>query len=264
MNRLDKEMVERKIVPTRTKAQELIDAQCVAVNGKIQTKSSLNVKRDDVIELKDNNILKYVSRGGLKLEKASTCFNVDVGEKICVDIGSSTGGFTDCCLQHGAKKVIAIDVGTNVMHESLRTDSRVELHENTNVVDVPNEKFQQADLVVVDVSFVSLERIVEKVASTGVFIDMICLIKPQFECGKQIAKKYNGIIKSKTVHKDVLNKVVAFFNKNGFYLKKLDISPIKGGDGNSEYISLFTNKVNSNIKVKFDNFVNEAFNKKYE
>ena len=260
MNRLDKDMVERKIVPTRTKAQELIDAQCVAVNGKIQTKSSLNVKRDDVIELKDNNILKYVSRGGLKLEKAFTCFNVDVGEKICVDIGSSTGGFTDCCLQHGAKKVIAIDVGTDVMHETLRTDSRVELHENTNVVDVPNEKFQQADLVVVDVSFVSLERIVEKVASTGVLIDMICLIKPQFECGKQIAKKYNGIIKSKTVHKDVLNIVVAFFNKNGFYLKNLDVSPIKGGDGNSEYISLFSNKTAGNAQLKFESIVNLAFN----
>ena len=260
MNRLDKEMVERKIVPTRTKAQELIDAQCVAVNGKIQTKSSLNVKRDDVIELKDNNILKYVSRGGLKLEKALTCFNVDVGEKICVDIGSSTGGFTDCCLQHGAKKVIAIDVGTDVMHETLRADSRVELHENTNVVDVPNEKFQQADLVVVDVSFVSLERIIEKVASTGVLIDMICLIKPQFECGKQIAKKYNGIIKSKTVHKDVLNKVVAFFNKNGFYLKNLDVSPIKGGDGNSEYISLFSNKTAGNAQLKFESIVKLAFN----
>ena len=264
MNRLDKEMVERKIVPTRAKAQELIEAQCVAVNGKIQTKSSFNIKQDDMIELKENNILKYVSRGGLKLEKALTCFNVDASEKIVVDIGSSTGGFTDCCLQHGAKKVIAIDVGTDIMHKSLRADARVELHENTNVVDVSNEKFQQADLVVVDVSFVSLERIVEKVASTGVLIDMICLIKPQFECGKQIAKKYNGIIKSKTVHKDVLNKVVAFFNKNGFYLQNLDVSPIKGGDGNSEYISLFTNKVSSNIQVKFDNFVNEAFNKKYE
>lgn len=260
MNRLDKEMVERKIVATRTKAQELIEAQCVAVNGRIQTKSSLNIKQDDVIELKENNILKYVSRGGLKLEKALTSFNVDANEKIVVDIGSSTGGFTDCCLQHGAKKVIAIDVGTDIMHKSLRADSRVELHENTNVVDVSNEKFQQADLVVVDVSFVSLERIVEKVASTGVLIDMICLIKPQFECGKQIAKKYNGVIKSKTVHKDVLNKVVAFFNKNGFYLQNLDVSPIKGGDGNSEYISLFSNRIGRNAPLKFESIVNLAFN----
>lgn len=252
-------MVERGIVPTRTKAQELIDANCVAVNGKVQTKASMQVQQSDVIELQQNDILKYVSRGGLKLEKAIKEFNLNVTNCVVMDIGSSTGGFTDCCLQNGAKKVVAIDVGTDVMHASLRNDSRVELHENTNIVDVANEKFRELDFIVVDVSFVSLERIVEKVASTGVLVDMICLIKPQFECGKQVAKKYNGIIKSKTVHKDVLNKVITFFNKNGFYLQNLDVSPIKGGDGNVEYVSHFSNKININFQLKIESVVNLAF-----
>lgn len=260
MDRLDKTMVKRGIVPTRTKAQELISNRCVMVNGKIQTKASTQIDETATIELKQNDVLKYVSRGGLKLEKAIESFNINVAGLVVMDIGSSTGGFTDCCLQHGAKKVIAIDVGTNVMHSSLRNNPKVELYENTNITQVSHEKFEQAQIAVVDVSFVSLERIVEKVSSENVEMDMICLIKPQFECGEQIARKFKGIIKSKTVHKEVLNKVVNFFNKNGFYLQNLDISPIKGGDGNSEYISHFSNKFHSNIKIRFEDIVNSAFN----
>ena len=259
MNRLDKTMVERGIVPTRTKAQELISTECVIVNGKIQTKASTQVDENSTIELKQNDVLKYVSRGGLKLEKAIESFNINVAGLVVMDIGSSTGGFTDCCLQHGAKKVIAIDVGTNVMHPSLRNNPKVELYENTNITQVSHEKFEQAQMAVVDVSFVSLERIVEKVASENVKMDMVCLIKPQFECGEQIARKFKGIIKSKTVHKEVLNKVVNFFNKNGFYLQNLDVSPIKGGDGNAEYISHFSNKCHSNIRIRFEDVVNLAF-----
>ena len=214
MNRLDKELVTRKLVETRTKAQELISSGAVEVDGKIQTKVSFSVDENVEIKIKENEVLKYVSRGGLKLEKALKVFNVDLKDKTVLDIGSSTGGFTDCSLQRGAKKVIAIDVGTNVMHMSLRENSKVELYENTNIKDFPTDKFLGVDFVVVDVSFISLERIVEKVNSTNVKLEMICLIKPQFECGKQIATKYGGVIKSKTVHKDVLNKVVKFFNKN--------------------------------------------------
>ena len=252
-------MVERGIVPTRTKAQELISNECVLVNGRIQTKASTHIDANAVVELKQNDVLKYVSRGGLKLEKAIENFNINVTDLIVMDIGSSTGGFTDCCLQYGAKKVIAIDVGTNVMHPSLRANSRVELYENTNITQVAHEKFKETNLIVVDVSFVSLEKIVQKVASENVQVDMVCLIKPQFECGEQIARKFKGIIRSKTVHKDVLNKVVNFFNKNGFYLQNLDISPIKGGDGNIEYVSMFTNKEQKNATIQFEKIVNVAF-----
>ena len=260
MNRLDKELVERNLVETRTKAQELIQRGAVLVNGKQQLKPSFTVSGDDEISITACDVLKYVSRGGLKLEKALDVFKIDLKDKIVMDIGSSTGGFTDCSLQNGAKKVIAVDVGTDVMHKSLRNRLDVELFENTNIKDLPYEKFLETDFVVVDVSFVSLEQIVSKVASENILVDMMCLIKPQFECGKQIAKKYGGVIKSKTVHKDVLNNVIKFFNKNNFYLKGLDFSPIKGGDGNVEYISYFSNQTNKNISVDIERLVNSAFN----
>ena len=259
MNRLDKELVIRNLVETRTKAQELIESGGITVNGKVQTKTSFLVGETDIIEIINTNVLKYVSRGGFKLEKALKVFKVDLKDKVIMDVGSSTGGFTDCSLQNGAKKVIAVDVGTNVMHKSLRENSKVELYENTNIKDLPHDKFLGVDYIVCDVSFVSLETIVEKVNSENVLVDMICLIKPQFECGREIATKYSGVIKSKTVHKDVLNKVIKFFNKNNFYLKGLDFSPIKGGDGNIEYISLFSNKRDRNSNIEIEKVVNVAF-----
>ena len=146
------------------------------------------------------------------------------------------------------------------MHERLRNDNRVELHENTNIKDLEHDKFFGVDFIVCDVSFVSLLPIVEKVASENILVDMICLIKPQFECGRKIATKYRGVIKSKTVHKDVLNNVVEFFNKNNFHLLNLDVSPIKGGDGNIEYISHFSNKKDQNSNIDFDKIINSAFN----
>ncbi len=262
MNRLDKELVVRNLVESRTKAQELIENLAVVVNGKVQTKVSFLVSENDEIKITNTEILKYVSRGGFKLEKAIDVFKIDLNDKIVMDIGSSTGGFTDCSLQNGAKKVIAVDVGTDVMHFSLRNDPRVELYENTNIKDLAHDKFLDVDFIVCDVSFTSLEPIVEKVNNENIQVDMICLIKPQFECGKEIATKYCGIIKSKTVHKDILNKVIKFFNKNNFYLKGLDFSPIKGGDGNIEYISLFTNKTHSNISIEIEKVVNVAFTQK--
>lgn len=262
MNRLDKELVNRNLVETRTKAQELIASGAVEVNGKVQTKVSFSVDENDKVEIVNTEVLKYVSRGGFKLEKALKVFNIDLKDKVVMDIGSSTGGFTDCSLQHGARKIIAVDVGTNVMHHTLRENSAVELHENTNIKDLPHDKFLSVDLIVVDVSFVSLELIVEKVNSENIEVDMVCLIKPQFECGKDVATKYGGVIKSKTVHKDVLNKVIKFFNKNNFCLQGLDFSPIKGGDGNIEYISYFSNKIDKNFNFDIEKIVNTAFNQK--
>ena len=259
MNRLDKELVARNLVESRTKAQELISSGGVLVNDKVQTKDSLLINIDDKIEIINAEALKYVSRGGFKLEKAINVFKLDFKEKVILDIGSSTGGFTDCSLQNGAKRVVSVDVGTNVMHKNLRENPKVELHENTNIKDLPHDKFLGVDYIVCDVSFVSLEPIVEKISNENIYVDMICLIKPQFECGRQIATKYGGVIKSKTIHKEVLNKVVKFFNKNNFYLNGLDFSPIKGGDGNIEYISHYSNKINENINVEIEKVVNVAF-----
>ena len=155
--RLDVLLVERGLMESRQKAQSTIMSGLVFVNQQRVDKPGTAVANDAEIEVR-GNVLRYVSRGGLKLEKAMATFPISLDGAVCGDIGASTGGFTDCCLQHGAKKVVAIDVGTNVMHPSLRNNPKVELHENTNIVDVSNEKFAQANLVVVDVSFVSLER----------------------------------------------------------------------------------------------------------
>ena len=133
MERLDKELINRNLVETRTKAQELIASGAVNVNGKVKTKSSFLIHETDEIKIDNTDVLKYVSRGGFKLEKALDVFKVDVKNKTVLDIGSSTGGFTDCALQKGAKKVIAVDVGTYVMHKSLRENPKVELYENTNI-----------------------------------------------------------------------------------------------------------------------------------
>ena len=154
MNRLDKEIVERSLAPTRSKAQELIKSGNVKVNNKVELKSSLEVSSDDIIEITDTTTLKYVSRAGLKLEKAVQEFNIDLKNKIVMDIGSSTGGFTDCALQYGASKVIAVDVGTNLMHESLRNNPKVDyIKQLYGYEEVPKIIFQQIHQFVKDYNY---------------------------------------------------------------------------------------------------------------
>lgn len=259
MTRLDKELVLRNLIETRTKASELISKNKVFVNGKIISKSSYDVAETDQIQVEDNDIFKYVSRGGFKLEKALKSFNYDLKNKIVMDIGSSTGGFTDCCLQFGAKKVIAIDVGTDVMNENLRQDKRVELHENLNILNADEILFSSVELIVSDVSFISITKVIKKIASIDKKFDLIFLIKPQFECGREIATKYKGIILNKKIHYDILNQVISEFDTQGYHIEKLDYSPIKGGDGNIEYLAFFTNKNNKNVKVNIQSIINKAF-----
>lgn len=258
--RLDKELVNRNFAPTRTKAQELINAQKVEVNGKVASKLSLDVNIDDNIVIKSNDLLKYVSRAGLKLEKAIKTFNINFDNKKVMDIGSSTGGFTDCALQNNAQSVIAVDVGKNLMHESLKSNPKITLFEQTNIQNLPSQYFQDIDIITIDVSFVSLNKIFEKIFSEQIKVDIIALIKPQFECGKQVADKFKGIISSPTIHKQVIEKVISNAQDFGFMLKNLDYSPIKGGDGNIEYISYFTNKQSNSININIESVVKHAFN----
>ena len=258
MNRLDKEIVDRGLVSTRAKAQELIKNGNIKINGKVITKSSTATSSSDTIKIVDATTLKYVSRAGLKLEKAITQFNVDLTNKVVMDIGSSTGGFTDCALQNGASKVIAVDVGTNLMHPTLRNHPKVELHEQTNIKDFPNEKFKNLDYITIDVSFISLGKIFEKLHSENCTANIIALIKPQFECGKAIADKYKGVILNPKIHLDILNNTISTLNAYGFYLNDLTFSPITGGDGNIEYISLFTNSA-TNSKIDLQSIVSSAF-----
>ncbi len=260
MNRLDKELVERSLVPTRAKAQELIKSGNIKVNGKIITKTSLDIIATDNIEIIDNSTLKYVSRAGLKLEKAIVTFNLDFKGKNVMDIGSSTGGFTDCAIQNGANMVIAVDVGTNLMHQNLRKSSKVELHEQTNIKDLPNDKFNNIDYVTIDVSFVSLNKIIDKISLANCPADIIALIKPQFECGKQIADKFKGIILNQKIHQDILNNTINIFNDFGYTLLNLTFSPIAGGDGNIEYISHFTkHNVKQSKQINLKQIISSAF-----
>ncbi len=260
MNRLDKEIVIRNLAPTRAKAQELIKNGCVMCNNKPVTKASLDVSSNDTITIINNQTLKYVSRAGLKLEKSLDIFNIDMTNKNVMDIGSSTGGFTDCALQYGANSVVAIDVGTNLMHPSLRNHPKIILLEQTNIKTLDSKYFKNIDIITIDVSFISLSKIFEKIFSEQIPIEIIALIKPQFECGKQVACKFKGVITSKQVHKDVLNNVINMAKDYGFNLINLDYSPIKGGDGNIEYISFFSNKHKSSATININDVINSAFN----
>ena len=257
--RLDKELVEKSLVPSRSKAQELIKDNLVLVNGKTINKANYIVKETDIIEIKENDKLKYVSRGGLKLEKAINEFNIDMTNKTIMDIGSSTGGFTDCALKHGASNIIAVDVGTNLMHESLRNNPKIDLHEQTNFKEFESIYFKEIDMAVCDVSFISLKKIIDKIYLENVKIDMVCLIKPQFECGKEKADKYKGVILNKQIHIDIIKDMIDYFNQKGFYVKNLTSSPIRGGDGNIEYLTLISNKVDKNININIEELVYNCF-----
>ncbi len=262
MERLDKELVNRKIIENRTKAQELIVKGFVFINGKQALKVSTGVDVVDKIEVKQNDLFKYVSRGGFKLEKALKVFDVSLKNKVVLDIGSSTGGFTDCSLQNGAKKVVAVDVGTDLMHEKLRADTRVELFENTNIALLNHEKFCEADIIVTDVSFVSLNKIFESIVKVHKQFEIVCLIKPQFECGMEIARKYKGIILNQKIHRQVLENTINMFNQNNYYVKGLTFSPIKGGDGNIEYLA-YLSPNQPNIGLNVNNLVEQAFNNNF-
>jgi len=257
--RLDIELVNQGFVDSRTKAQELIKCGYVLCNGTVIRKNSFQVTDLDKIEVTENNSLKYVSRGGLKLEKAIEEFGINFHDKNIMDIGSSTGGFTDCAIQHGANKVVAIDVGTNVMDKELRNNERVSLYENTNVKDLDKSLFENIDYILIDVSFISLIKVFKKIEDTNIKVDVISLIKPQFECGKEIADRYKGVILNPDIHKEIVRELIKEINSLNFYIKNLTFSPIRGGSGNIEYLAYFTNKINYNDKIDIDRIVTEAF-----
>lgn len=260
-NRLDKVIVERAMVSSRSKAQELIESGFIKVNNILIKKSNYTVSEEDEIIILENDKLKYVSRGGLKLEKAINEFNLNFEGVKVIDIGSSTGGFCDCALKHGASHIIAVDVGTNIMDKILRQNPKIDLHEQTDFRNLDKGYFKEIDYITVDVSFISLLKVLEKVVSENVKVDMICLIKPQFECGKEIASKYKGVILNKKIHIEVLNEIFNKMNKLGFKIRNITPSPIQGGDGNIEYISFITNKSNDINKqnINIEKIVNEAF-----
>ena len=256
--RLDKYLVSNNFVATRTKSKELIKSNNVKVNDKIVTKASYIVKDHDKVEIIDNSSIKYVSRAGLKLEGAIDSFNLDLKDKSIMDIGSSTGGFTDCSLRHGAKKVVAIDVGTDLLADSLRDDERVELYEQLNFKNAPSNLFENIDIIVSDVSFISLKHIIDRISLEDEDFELVFLIKPQFECGKEIADKFKGIINDGEVHKDVILDIITYFKQYGYNIIDLDVSKIQGKSGNIEYLAHFR-RTEEAAKIDVETIVNKAF-----
>lgn len=234
--RLDIAVAQRGLAESREKAKALIMAGQVYLNGQKELKAGATVKPDDEIEVRGSRN-PFVSRGGLKLQKAAEKFDIDLADCICMDIGASTGGFTDCMLTHGAKKVYSIDVGYGQLAWKLRTDERVVNMERTNFRYVTHEQIpEDIDFASVDVSFISLKIILpvlrELLKGDG---QAVCLIKPQFEAGREkIGKK--GVVRDPQVHIEVIENIVAFALENGFDVKNLDFSPIKGPEGNIEYL----------------------------
>ncbi len=234
--RLDVLMVERGLAPSREKAKAILMSGIVYVDGEKEDKAGTNVSSDVEIEVRGNT-LPYVSRGGLKLEKAMKEFPITMEKKICMDIGSSTGGFTDCMLQNGAAKVYAVDVGHGQLAWKLRNDERVVVMEKTNIRYVTPEDIDDVlDFCSVDVSFISLTKVLlpakQLLKPEG---QIVCLIKPQFEAGpEQVGKK--GVVRDRKVHQQVIHMVADYARSIGFYTAGLSFSPVKGPEGNIEYL----------------------------
>lgn len=234
--RLDVLLVQRNLAESREKAKALIMSGIVYVNGQKEDKAGTTFEDKAEIEVRGST-LKYVSRGGLKLEKAMTHFGVELAGKVCMDVGASTGGFTDCMLQNGAVKVYSVDVGHGQLAWKLRGDERVVCMEKTNIRYVtPADIDDVLDFASVDVSFISLTKVLiparELLRDGG---EMVCLIKPQFEAGREkVGKK--GVVRDKAVHEEVVERIIEFASQNGFFVKNLEYSPIKGPEGNIEYL----------------------------
>ena len=242
--RLDLILVEREIFETRERAKREIMAGNVLVNEKVETKAGTMFKdtEDLIIRVKDR--LKYVSRGGLKLEKAIKVWNLDFKDKLVLDIGASTGGFTDCALQNGAKRVYANDVGTNQLDWKLRNDERVVSLEEKHIKDLEIEDLEnnKVDFIVIDVSFISLTKVIpyfnKFLKDEG---QVVMLIKPQFEVGKEKIGR-NGIVENEEYHNEAIKKIINFIKDLGYELLGVEDSPIKGNKGNKEFLMLIKNK----------------------
>lgn len=262
MQRLDAELVARGIAKSREKAKEYIKSGKIMLNSKPAAKPSIDVGESDVIEYLGEDE-KYVGRGGLKLEKALSCFNIDLAGCICVDIGASTGGFTDCMLQNGANKVYAVDVGHGQLAEKLVSDGRVVNIEGVNVKTLTDKIIDETpDFVCADLSFISCRYAAEaayrllKIGGKAVI-----LIKPQFEAGRAAVSK-GGIVKDIKAHINVLSTLTDELSRLGFSVLGLTDSPIRGGDGNVEYL-IYLEKAEVPVKKAFDYaaIATQGFNK---
>jgi 23S rRNA (cytidine1920-2'-O)/16S rRNA (cytidine1409-2'-O)-methyltransferase len=243
--RLDVLLVELSLADSRSQAQRLIMAGQVRVDGQLAIKPGVSVSSQATVQVDRGP--RFVSRGGDKLDAALTTFNPQVNGRVCADVGASTGGFTDCLLQHGAARVYAIDVGTGILEWKLRQDRRVVVMEGTNARFV-DRLSEPVDLVTVDASFISLKILLPVLKDWFGPLggDLIALIKPQFEAGRQVVSHGKGVVRDPQVHRKVLEEVLAFAKKTGFNVKGLIRSPLLGPKGNAEFL------VYANYAKEFD------------
>ena len=257
--RLDILLVKNGLASSREKAKAIIMSGIVYVDGQKEDKAGSLFDNEKLIELRGNT-LKYVSRGGLKLEKAINEFDIKLDKKICMDVGSSTGGFTDCMLLNGAKKVYAVDVGHGQLDWKLRNDERVVCLERTNIRYVTHEQVpDNIEFSSIDVSFISLSKVLPAVK---MFLSndacVVALIKPQFEAGREkVGKK--GVVRDKSVHVEVIKNVYSYAKDNGFTITNLTFSPIKGPEGNIEYLCKMIISDDESLILE-DNIVNVVEN----
>lgn len=260
--RLDVLLVKKNLAESREKAKAVIMAGIVYVDDQKEDKAGSMFEETAKIEVRGST-LKYVSRGGLKLEKAMTHFGVTLDQKICMDVGASTGGFTDCMLQNGAVRVYSVDVGHGQLAWKLRNDPRVVCMEKTNIRYVtPEEIPDKIQFVSIDVSFISLTKVLGPVkALMEPDGQVVCLIKPQFEAGREkVGKK--GVVRERSVHLEVIRMVAAFAGSIGFEALHLEFSPIKGPEGNIEYLLHLRNDAGGNVyensSIDAEEIVNQA------
>ena len=262
-DRLDILLVKRGLAESREKAKAVIMSGIVYVDGQKEDKAGQTFADTANIEVRGST-LKYVSRGGLKLEKAMECFDVSVKDKVCMDIGASSGGFTDCMLQNGAKKVYAVDVGHGQLAWKLRNDTRVVVMEKTNIRYVkPEDIGESIDFASIDVSFISLSKVLPAAYNLlGERGEIVALIKPQFEAGREkVGKK--GVVREKSTHIEVIQNCFAYAKENGFFVRELECSPVKGPEGNIEYLYHLVKSCDIDIDIDIDieNVVSTAHEK---
>ncbi len=258
MPRLDAVLVEKGLARSRERAKEMIKSGAVTVDGVTVKKPAAEVTGDEVIESAEKEL--FVGRGALKLQKAIECFHIDLTGKVCLDIGASTGGFTEFMLKCGAEKVYAVDVGTGQLAPSLRADSRVVNMENTDIRSVSAEDIGGfADFISADVSFISLTRVLPQVyALLAENSQAAVLIKPQFEAGRRDIGK-GGIVKDRKVHIRILSELDEFAKSLGFQTLRYTFSPVKGGSGNIEYLVLLQKTPGDSPEHDFRAVTEEAF-----
>lgn len=261
--RLDTVLVDLGYFDNKSKAAAAILSGNVKINDEVITKAGFQINPSKKFEVEIKS-MPYVSRGGFKLEKALKTFDLKVKDRICLDAGASTGGFTDCLLQQGAKKVYAVDVGYGQLAWKIRSDERVKTIERTNIKncefsEIYTKNDEIADLLVMDVSFISIEKVLPNLKKLlkPEFHELVCLIKPQFEAGKDLIEK-GGVVKDKNVHIDVINRVVEFAKSLEYKFLDLTSSPIKGPSGNIEYL-IHLSSAGQEKEFSVEEVVNKTF-----